>query len=175
MFWRFTVQSLSLLGVGVLTLDTFRSPRRRLGSIGIVSFPSLNTIPPSFSSTEVKVLSKSKMGLFWWVTVSFELAGILPRTFPKNMDVETVDLSTLTPEIRVQPPPYQANKKGRVEEMQWIVDNVNKQKTYRATCKHNASDAELATMLERRRQTYQEKYSQSTSKDPLANCRRWRY
>jgi hypothetical protein len=107
--------------------------------------------------------------------VSLELAGILPRTFPQNVDVETVDLSTLTPEIRVQPTTFQANNKGRVEEMQWIVDNVNKQKTYSAACKQNASDAELDAMLERRRQAYQERFSQSTSKDPFGSYPRWRY
>ena len=55
--------------------------------------------------------------------MSLELAGILPRTFPQNVDVETVDV---TPEIRVQLITFQDNNKGRVEEMQWIVDNVNK-------------------------------------------------
>jgi hypothetical protein len=52
---------LSLLRVVVLTVDMFLNPRKRLGSTGIVSFPSRNTIHLSFSNTEVKVLSKSNM------------------------------------------------------------------------------------------------------------------
>ena len=52
---------LFLLWAMVLTVDTFLNPRKRLGSTGIVSFQSRNTIHLSFSNTEVKVLSKSNI------------------------------------------------------------------------------------------------------------------
>jgi len=124
-----------------------------------------------YRSQGIPILTSGSNG----VIVSLEFAGVLPRTFPKNMDVETVDLSTVNPDIRVDPPLFHANMQGRVEEMQWIVDNVNKQRAYKAACKQFSCNAELEEMLERRRQAYEESFSQASSKDPLANYPRWRY
>ena len=59
--------------------------------------------------------------------------------------------------------------------MQWIVDNVNQQKARRAASKQRASDAELEAILERPRQAYGTRFSQSKSKNPLANYPRGRY
>jgi len=92
------------------------------------------------------------------------------------MDVETVDVGTVNPDLRVRTPIFEAHMQGRVEEMQWIVDNVNKQRMHKAARKQTVSDAERETLrLERQRQAYERKFSTASSKDPLAIYPKWRY
>ena len=91
------------------------------------------------------------------------------------MDVESVDLGTVSPEIRVRDPQGRTKMQGRVEEMQWIVDNVNKQKAYRASSKQKFRGADFDAILDRRRRAVKEKCCQPSAKDPLANRPRWRY